>query len=304
MTDQCLKVAGEFGKTLAQEIPLEATIPGNARIYYNAYENTSRLASDASRAITEIVFEPPAVPLSSESIGLPAVPEPGSPALPRDSAIGHANTFGGYQAHGVRGGSVDEFGNPTGPSAPPRFNTHLSSPLSVTRSPYAPPPGPPPSQSPSGSHFATFPARHNITDEVHPTRLSTESHQALIPPAPPQTHDVEPSFSESIADALAADGYSLNGNQATPPLLQSGTSFATGAPGREPEGNILPVPAAKSSHARHRGDSEYDDVDEGTSLAYAAEPKPPTRSKKLSESLDDAYDGTSKLCSCRKVPFD
>jgi hypothetical protein len=306
VTDQHLKVAGEFGKTLAQEIPLETTIPGHARMYYNAYDNTSRLASAASRAISEIVFEPPAVPLPLEPIGFPAGPEPSSPALLGDSVITQANTFSGYPAHSVHGGSVDEFGKHTGPSPPPRFNTHHSS---ATQSPYAPPPGPPPMQSAISGQFATFPAaRHTTTTEqMPPARPSAESQQPFMPPSPPQTHDVEPSFSDSVADALAADGYlqSLNGNRANPPL-QSRIDFATRTPGaqsRQSEGNIPPAPTEKSSHTRHRRDSEYDDLDEGTSLAYAAEPKPPTRSKKLSETLDDGHDGTSKLCLHPKVPF-
>jgi hypothetical protein len=293
-----MKAAGEFGKALAQEVPLETTIPGHARVYYNAYDSTSKLASDASRAITEIVFEPPEAPLTSDPIGFPIAPEPNSPASLRGAAVPSVpHTFGGYPAHGVQSGSIDEFGKHAGPSAPPRFNTYQAPPLSATQSPYAPPPGSPPKESASGGQFAMFPAaRHaGAMDETPSARPSTESQQPFIqPPAPVTAHDIEPSFSDSVADALAADSYlgSLNSDRANP-QQQSGADYTAKAPGVQSTEGHAPASTEKSSHTRYPGDSHYDGS-EGTILAYASERKSPTRSRKLSESLDDAYDGASK----------
>jgi len=296
-----MKVAGEFGKALAQEVPLETTIPGHARVYYNAYDSTSKLASDASRAITEIVFEAPEAPLPSDPIGFPTAPEPNSPVSPGGAAVPSVpHTFGGYPAHSVHSGSVDEFGKHAGPSAPPRFNTYQALPLSATQSPYAPPPGSPPKQSASGGHFATFPAaRHGGTmDETPSTRPSTESQQPFMPPPAPVTvHDIEPSFSDSVADALAADSYlgSLDGDLANP-QRPSGVDYTAKAPGVQShptEGHVPPASTEKPSHTRYPDDSHGNDS-EGTILAYASERKSPTKSRKLSESLDDAYDGASK----------
>ena len=308
--DLRLKVAGEFGKALVQDIPLETTIPGQARVYYNAYDNTSKLASDASRAISEIVFEPPEASLPSDPIGFSALLEPGSPASPSDAAFAQPpNTFAGYPSHGVHGGSVDEFGK-HGALAPPRFTTYQTPPLSVTKSPYAPPPGPPPPPPANSSQFATLPATHYTTTmgQAPPARPSTESQPSYISPPQQLSRDVEPSFSDSVADALAADGYlrSLDGNRVNLPS-QPGIEYAGGAPGAQPllsegPGHIPPASTEKSSHIRHPGDSEHEHHDsEETALAYAVEPKPPTTSKKLSESLDDAYDGASEFYLRRKL---
>ncbi|KAF8323918.1 hypothetical protein DL93DRAFT_2049489, partial [Clavulina sp. PMI_390] len=52
------KIVGQYGNAVAQFVPLETTQPGNSRAYYNSYEGTSKLASDTSRAIGEVRFEP------------------------------------------------------------------------------------------------------------------------------------------------------------------------------------------------------------------------------------------------------
>ncbi|KAJ3507334.1 hypothetical protein NLJ89_g6364 [Agrocybe chaxingu] len=210
-------IAGEFGKMIIAEISEEATQPGLPRSMYYGHSKTESLSAEAHQRINEVQLSTvPSVgfrdhrqynqhhqdPAPSGGDGYSTIPTPWSPPVedkPQPpSASGKRRLrfhqalcprCPGFASDKHRGGyperqSLDDFGVNTRPA-----------PLTLSDT------------NPAGGRFATFPVKTRAPGSAGGFTLQD-------PPSLGSRHEVEPSFSASIAAALDDKG-SLDTAQAT-----------------------------------------------------------------------------------------
>lgn len=88
------QIVGELGKLLIEEIPLDTTPPGYGRAPYHGFDKTSRLASETSKCVDEVVFAPPQVqlkPLDPTQLNLGGEPRFEEQSSRGDSSHGYRN---------------------------------------------------------------------------------------------------------------------------------------------------------------------------------------------------------------------
>jgi len=203
-----ITIIGDLGKLMIEEISLQTTQPGHPRAPYTGREKTSELSSEATRCIGEVRLALPEMP---ESTSAPAASnyDPYNSGYDVGAAVergdGYAQDTYGSTAPG--GAPYSEFGET------PRNEGSAFSGGSLRLGDDGPRIGN------TGSQFSTFPSSGRGLGDGLPA-LETPSHSQ------------EPTFSSSIADALAHDP-NFNGPEPgprTPPPHQPTVPQGTFAP--------------------------------------------------------------------------
>ncbi|KAI0674363.1 hypothetical protein C8Q78DRAFT_967073 [Trametes maxima] len=220
-------IAGELGKLVISEIPLEPAQPGLPRPYYTGHARTEFLVAEATRSVSEIFYSPEPNP-SQRTIRslpgpeLPPVPSPSQRRLSGTSASGQSSfppmsppqgAYPGLPQVDESGFNIQQF---ITPGTPQEQNPPVNEFGSFSGSPY-----PPQAQtvsaaerekatSPRGGRFATFPVKAGGPRPIPGgSNLSTTNPYISSPPlregdrAPSLEIDRgHESFSSSVALAL------------------------------------------------------------------------------------------------------
>ncbi|EMD40862.1 hypothetical protein CERSUDRAFT_71120 [Gelatoporia subvermispora B] len=91
-------IAGEVGKLVIQEVPIESTEPGLPRAIYSGYAQTEYLVSEAQRRINQVAFSPDPIPdLSHLDSRLPfANDQPDASTSLEATSLSDITEFGAY----------------------------------------------------------------------------------------------------------------------------------------------------------------------------------------------------------------
>ncbi|KAI0646361.1 hypothetical protein C8Q79DRAFT_909544 [Trametes meyenii] len=222
-------VAGELGKLVITEIPLEPAQPGLPRPYYTGHARTEFLVAEATRSVSEVFYSPEPNPNPSQRTirslpgsELPPVPSPSQRRLSGTSASGQSGFLPMSPPQGAYPGlpQVDESGfniqQFMAPATPQEQHPPVSEFGSFSGSPY-----PPQAQtvsaaerekaaSPRGGRFATFPVKAGGPRPI-PGGSSLSNTNPYISSPPLRDGDRAPSleidrghesFSSSVALAL------------------------------------------------------------------------------------------------------
>ncbi|KAF8601227.1 hypothetical protein BDV93DRAFT_608285 [Ceratobasidium sp. AG-I] len=188
-----ITIIGDLGKLMIEEISLQTTQPGHPRAPYTGREKTSELSSEATRCISEVRLTLPDIPGATSAPAATSNYDPYNTGYDVGAAVergdGYAQDTYGSTAPG--GAPYSEFGET------PRNEGGAFSAGSLRIGDDGARIGN------TGSQFATFPSSGRGLGDGLPA-LGTPS------------HNQEPTFSSSIADALAHDP-NFNGPEQTPP---------------------------------------------------------------------------------------
>ncbi|TDL18994.1 hypothetical protein BD410DRAFT_792600 [Rickenella mellea] len=144
-------IAGELGRLVIDEIPLEATQPGQARAIYTGYEKTEKFTAEAQRCIAEVVFDPQ--PISETQL---------PPQAPDQSPPNSVNNYSPTRMEATRSEAPSSFSSGTAPymaptEPPPMVGGGFAQePYMPPRQDYMPPDGQQQQQQPPMGNFGRF----------------------------------------------------------------------------------------------------------------------------------------------------
>ena len=312
-----------MGKLLIQEIPLDTTIPGQPRALYNAHQKTFKLTEEVTRCIQEVKFDPPTYALGpvSETQSIPrqsisdfSSKDPMVWPMQKHVRVDSQSTTipnspysmtspGQYVPGGTpHNASVGEFGEAPRPPVHQQYST-IGAPTFLPVSPnnvqsYSQVPSVPGTSydRTPGDHFATFPlsnARRGVAGSQ--PQQNPPQEQTSVPLFSPKP---ELGFSETIADALAADTYLRTSVDGAPPDINgnfayggiSDTKVDIAPPNPYEEHDKLVSPGRNASR-------------QATGLPYVMDPAPAGRRGTGSSEFNYPYEDNGKRegshCSLR-----
>ncbi|KAK0234929.1 hypothetical protein EDD85DRAFT_954441 [Armillaria nabsnona] len=187
-------IVGDYGKLIVSEIPEDVTQPGMPRLMYTGHPKVEMLVSETYKAVNQVGFSTVASE-PREQLQRPPLPSlPGSPTRPAglDATPSSSNFLSTPQ--GMSGGhfldASDASSQANGPSTPVLRKNSL------------------PIQARNGDSFgprSREPEKFGYSGSGSPSSFPVKSPFGIEPPLL-KSHEPEPSFSTSIAEALRTPG--------------------------------------------------------------------------------------------------
>ncbi|PBK66038.1 hypothetical protein ARMSODRAFT_960488 [Armillaria solidipes] len=245
-------IVGDYGKLIVSEIPEDVTQPGMPRLMYTGHPKVEMLVSETYKAVNQVGFSTVASD-SREQLQRPPLPSlPGSPARPAglDETPSSSNFLSTPQ--GMSGGhffdASDASSQANGPSTPVLRKNSL--PIQIAR---------------NGDSFgprSREPEKFGYSGSGSPSSFPVKSPFGIEPPLL-KSHEPEPSFSTSIAEALRTPGLEGPIDDPAPSYEVSHSHLYAPPPGPPPGAAVL----LGSEPGSHRVSTALsDDVE----LAYIA----------------------------------
>ncbi|KAK0186395.1 hypothetical protein F5146DRAFT_1142754 [Armillaria mellea] len=245
-------IVGDYGKLIVSEIPEDVTQPGMPRLMYTGHPKVEMLVSETYKAVNQVGFSTVASE-PREQLQRPPIPSlPGSPARPAglDETPSSSNFLSTPQ--GMSGGhfldASDALSQTNGPSTPMFRKNSL------------------PIQPRNGDSFgprSREPEKFGYSGSGSPSSFPLKSPFGIEPPLL-KSHEPEPSFSTSIAEALRTPG--LEGPIDDPaPSYEVSHSHLYAPPSGPPPGAAVLLGSEPGSHRVSTALSDDD-----AELAYMA----------------------------------
>ncbi|KAK0475759.1 hypothetical protein IW261DRAFT_1492731 [Armillaria novae-zelandiae] len=238
-------IVGDYGKLIISEIPEDVTQPGMPRLMYIGHPKVEMLVSETYKAVNQVGFSTVASE-PREQLQRPPIPSlPGSPARPADETM--SSYLSTPQGVSYFLDASDAPGQANAPSTPVTRRDSL------------------PIQGRNGDIFgprSREPEKFGYSGSVPPSSFPVKSPFSIEPPLL-KSHEAEPSFSSSIAEALRVPGLEGPIDDPAPSYEVSHSHLYAPPPGPPPGAAVL----LGSEPGSHRVSTALSDDAE---LAYMA----------------------------------